>query len=367
MANPSCDIFCRVIDNYGDIGVAWRLARALAHERHWSVRLICDDLRAFSHLCPAYTGLPFNKAGVSVQAWSESPTPVADIVIEAFACHLPDTYVAGMAARSSAPCWINLEYLSAETWIESCHGLASVHPYTALQKYFIFPGFTPRTGGLLREVDLEAERTAWMQTPSARSHFLQNLGVADPQAFTFLLFGYHQPALGSWLEALGQQGNTVNVLIAPGPLQTLAPALVTNNRLHLYLLPFIDQRQFDFLCWSCDWLFVRGEDSFVRAQLAARPFLWQIYTQENVTHEIKLAAFHERYCQTMNSTTAEAWQDFSWAWNRGQSVIDLWPRLWAQRDALQTHAEYWCASLGQQPTLIDTLAEFWRRHQSLHP
>ncbi len=40
----TCDIFCAVVDNYGDIGVCWRLARQLAHEHGMTVRLWVDDL-----------------------------------------------------------------------------------------------------------------------------------------------------------------------------------------------------------------------------------------------------------------------------------------------------------------------------------
>ncbi|MBY0444112.1 MAG: elongation factor P maturation arginine rhamnosyltransferase EarP, partial [Burkholderiales bacterium] len=36
------DIFCRVIDNYGDIGVCWRLARQLSFEHGFAVRLMVD-------------------------------------------------------------------------------------------------------------------------------------------------------------------------------------------------------------------------------------------------------------------------------------------------------------------------------------
>ncbi len=49
----ACDIFCEVIDNFGDIGVCWRLARQLASEHGWQVRLFVDDLKAFHALCPA--------------------------------------------------------------------------------------------------------------------------------------------------------------------------------------------------------------------------------------------------------------------------------------------------------------------------
>lgn len=47
------DIFCSVVDNYGDIGVTWRLARQLAAEHDLDVRLWVDDLAAFVRVCPS--------------------------------------------------------------------------------------------------------------------------------------------------------------------------------------------------------------------------------------------------------------------------------------------------------------------------
>ena len=40
------DIFCSVVDNFGDIGVCWRLARRLSAGLGQQVRLWVDDLAA---------------------------------------------------------------------------------------------------------------------------------------------------------------------------------------------------------------------------------------------------------------------------------------------------------------------------------
>ena len=78
--------------------------------------------------------------------------------------------------RQVHPVWINLEYLSAEAWIESCHGLPSQRP-DGLVKHFYFPGFTPATGGLLREPGLSAERDALQASPEQQESVLRALGV----------------------------------------------------------------------------------------------------------------------------------------------------------------------------------------------
>jgi len=61
--------------------------------------------------------------------------------------------------------------------------------------------------------------------------------------------------------------------------------------LRIHQLPLLAQPDFDHLLWSCDFNFVRGEDSLVRALWAGRPFAWNIYPQEDGAHLPKLDAF----------------------------------------------------------------------------
>src|SRR5262245_18587898 len=149
------DVFCKVVDNFGDAGVAWRLARSLAREHGKRVRLWLGDLSVLAGLRPeidpAYDRQELD--GVEVVRWREahSVKDVADVVVETFGCDAPEGYVVAMAARAPRPRWINLEYLSAEAWVEGSHSLPSPHPRLPLVKHYFFPGFTPKTGGLLRE------------------------------------------------------------------------------------------------------------------------------------------------------------------------------------------------------------------------
>jgi Uncharacterized protein conserved in bacteria len=196
----SWDIFCSVVDNYGDIGVTWRLARQLAGEHRQQVRLWVDDLAAFVRLCPAadIAAPSQQQSGVEIRLWPRAwrETPAADVVIEAFACEMPAAYIDAMSQRQTPSLWLNLEYLSAESWVESCHALPSMQA-GGLQKYFYFPGFTGATGGLLREGDLLARRDAFQGDPAASLRFLQSLGVHPrPQERRISLFAYEQAGLG---------------------------------------------------------------------------------------------------------------------------------------------------------------------------
>ena len=190
----SLALFCRVVDNYGDIGICWRLARQLAHEHGIAVTLWVDDLATFGRLCPQLDPALDTQtiSGVAVRHWrgqddSFSPADVADIVIEFFAVDIPPGYIAAMAQCEPRPVWFNLEGLTAEEWVEGCHTLPSTHPRLPLIKHFFFPGFTPRTGGLLCEAGLDARRRDFQADPSTARAFLAQLGVLDAEMDALLV------------------------------------------------------------------------------------------------------------------------------------------------------------------------------------
>jgi uncharacterized repeat protein (TIGR03837 family) len=298
------DIFCKVIDNLGDAGVCWRLAAELG-ARGQQVRLWIDDGSMLAWMAPQ--GAP----GVEVVPWSEPAPELApgDVVVEAFGCDPPDAFVARMAAMQPQPAWINLEYLSAEAYVERSHGLPSpvLHgPGSGLVKRFCYPGFTPRTGGLLRERDLLARRAA-----HDRAAWLRQWGITDANAQAISLFCYEPRALPELLEQLAAQDRPTHLLVTAGRASAAVRALQAQDRgtLHLHWLPLLTQRGYDELLWSCDLNFVRGEDSIVRALLAGAPFVWQIYPQDDLAHHAKLDAFLERLAPPPDL------RDFFLAWN----------------------------------------------------
>ena len=310
----TADIFCRVVDNFGDIGVCWRLARGLTAEHGWHVRLWVDDLHSFARLAPTLDVQAPRQMldAVEVIAWRDAaPHAVAgplmprDVVIEAFACDPPAGFVTAMQAMATPPVWINLEYLSAEDWIEGCHGLHSRRP-DGLEKIFCFPGFTTRTGGLLRERDLLLARDRFQADPNAQDTLLKTCGVpANTRtqiaqgAAAVSLFCYPDAPLQALFAALAQR-HRPTVLIAPygvapqaeSALAALPPA--ERAQLVLCRIPFVPHEAFDRLLWLADLNVVRGEDSLVRALWAGRPLLWHIYPQEDAAHEVKLNAFLAR-------------------------------------------------------------------------
>ncbi|MDM0105908.1 elongation factor P maturation arginine rhamnosyltransferase EarP [Variovorax sp. J22R24] len=287
------DIFCKVIDNHGDAGVCWRLAAALAGHGE-TVRLWIDDPSALAWMAPG------GCKGVSVIAWTKDTAaiqaanaPSPDVLVEAFGCDPAPEIVAVFAQQAprsgSSHRWINLEYLSAEPYVERLHGLPSPvfrEPGAGLTKHFFYPGFTTATGGLLREPDLMARRERF-----DRGSWLSRHGIPWQGELLVSLFCYEPPALEALLAQFERAGQPTRLLVTAGrATAALPPGPAQRGALSISWLPYLQQAEFDHLLWACDLNFVRGEDSLVRAIWAGAPFIWQIYPQDDDAHHTKLEA-----------------------------------------------------------------------------
>jgi uncharacterized repeat protein (TIGR03837 family) len=403
------DIFCTVVDNFGDIGVTWRIARQLAEEHHIPVRLWVDDLPTFRRIFPAVDPeldiqflpvdsrvashsppLPSPPAGraqslspsagedgkgrsVEVRRWA-GPLPEVtpgEVVIEALGCHLPEAFEARMARQPASPVWLNLEHLSAEPWVAGVHGLPSPHPRLPLTKHFFLPGFTADTGGLTREGWLTQRRDTLQRDPHELASFWSGLALpaAEPGELRLSLFGYGNLGLPDLLAAWAEDSRPLRVLVPESPLlpaiaiwfgveQALPGACLHRGNLRLHVLPMLPQDEYDRLLWACDLNFVRGEDSFVRAQFAARPLVWQAYVQEDEAHLAKLDAFLGLYRMGMDAGLADLTQRVWHAWNRQGPVGGLWPALRQAMPALAGHAAVWSERLAAQSDLVSNLLIF---------
>ena len=324
------DIFCRVVDNLGDIGVCWRLCADLA-ARGQQVRLWIDRPDDLDWMAPqARQG---RHPGVQVLHWTDPlPTglvnslPPADVWVEAFGCdpavECADALALQLAAGSTPPVWLNLEYLSAEPWVERCHRLPSPvmgGPLKGQTKWFFYPGFTPATGGLLREPDLPARQAAHDSAVWLRDHHLPDRSGARRVS----LFCYEPDGLGTVLRTAAEDDTPSDWLITPGRASAAVDQALTGqppgSGCRLAPLPRLTQRDYDRLLWSCDLNFVRGEDSLVRALWAGKPFVWHIYPQHDEAHHAKLDAFLD-WLQAPPS-----WRTFHHDWNGMTATQPVWP------------------------------------------
>jgi uncharacterized repeat protein (TIGR03837 family) len=359
------------------VGVAFRLARCLAREHGRAVRLWLDDLTVLARLQPATDPSAQGQVidGVEIRRWDVAQASgegvaaagIADVVVETFGCDTPPAYVHAMTRLEPHPRWINLEYLSAEEWVEGSHGLPSPHPrYAPLARRFFFPGFTDRTGGLLRERDLLARRDAFQADRAAQAEFWRALTGAVPPdgALKVSLFGYAGAPYASLLDALVHHAGPAWIAAPEGvAAQAVRDWLRGRDRgdrggVQAFATAFLDQDRYDELLWACDVNFVRGEDSFVRAQWAARPFVWQIYPTEDGAHWVKLGAFLAGYAGGMDRGHAARLTALWEAWNRGDPVTRLWPAFDAALGVIGAHAEDWTQRLAARPDLATALAHF---------
>jgi uncharacterized repeat protein (TIGR03837 family) len=377
------DVFCRVIDNHGDLGVLWRLSRQLARRGH-RVRLWVDDASALQWMAPE------GEPGVQVLPWALSESrhalqdpsawPRADVWVEGFGCEISPEFIAAHAFNESArgqkslknPVWLNLEYLTAEAYAERCHRLPSPvmsGPARGWTKHFFYPGFSTGTGGLLREPDLAQrqqrfDRAAWLSAhgvaaagqtlvslfcyePHGLPRLLQHL-AHGPQAHT-LLVAHGRPraaVLAAW-SVLGLESPAGDAHHPPPPLQ--------HGRLRVQFLPPLRQDDYDHLLWACDWNFVRGEDSLVRALWAGKPFVWHIYPQDDGAHHAKLAAFLDRLDAP---AAARAWH----LWWNAPSTGDSPPPALDARTLDQAWAQHAREGLCQHADLVSQLLAWTAPH-----
>lgn len=383
------DVFCRVVDHYGDVGVSWRLARQLALDHGKRVRLWLDDLTVLGKLRPEldtrYDLQTLEKVEVARLAEPFVPVDdVADVVVETFGCDPPEAYVLAMAQRQPKPRWVNLEYLSAEDWVEGSHALPSPNPRLPLVKHYFFPGFTPRTGGLLRERGLLERRDAFQSDAGAQAAFWRSVTgrVPPANALKVSIFSYAGAPFDTLVRSVAGYPGPVWLVVPEGAASTVlsgrepAHATIRRNRqdggnrreVEIVVVPFLQQDRYDLLLWACDVNFVRGEDSFVRAQWAARPFVWHIYPQEDGAHWVKLAAFLRRYTEALDRARTAAVTGLWEAWNRRDDDVpgktappplaEAWAAFIARREALQAHAEAWCRTQSERPDLCSQLVLF---------
>ena len=341
------DLFCHVVDNFGDVGVCWRLSCDLA-SRGQTVRLWASDSTALAWMAPS------GHTGVEVRNWDDSAAldDCGDVVIEAFGCELPEHVLQVMARREPAPVWINLEYRTAEEHARRNHGLPSPQlsgPAQGLIKWFFYPGFVAGTGGLIRERDLEQR-----QREFDSAAWFASLGLERKSGERVLsLFCYESAPIASLIDALC--GMPTLLLATPGPAivgvrAALGPGL-QRGALRAIELPKLTQLDFDLLLWACDLNFVRGEDSWVRALWAGRPFVWQPYVQHDAAHQRKLAAFLECYLETADAAFAAELRALFEAWSQPQATRLALP----ETGAWKAHALRRCETLARQSDLCTQL------------
>jgi uncharacterized repeat protein (TIGR03837 family) len=318
MRFTAIDVFCHVVDNFGDIGVVYRFAKEFKYANpNCRVRVFVDDLEALRFILPDIDPRAFVQRHVGIeyigtQKLNESAVRelgTAQVLVEAFACHIPEAVLNAASAHKTYI--INLDHLSAEKWVEGYHLKESLLGRGGLRKYFFMPGFTIDTGGVIIDTDIENARVRLEENRLAcLNGYLQPFDIILDNA-TDSLFGaifIYEYRFDTLLEAMMSIAKPVYLFVfnrksIQSMMLTIDQKKVGQRgdflyrigNIHIICMPFLAQHKYDELLCLVDFNFVRGEDTWVRAILAEKPFLWHAYKQDGNYQLVKAKAFLDAF------------------------------------------------------------------------
>ena len=299
-------ILCKVVDNFGDIGFVFRLARSITEGAgEAKLRLVVSDLPSFSKLEPKIDSTKssqiYDYQGNEWQVFDWNCTAVCKaefranrprVILECFQCARPEWLdeILFDENQTNITHIINIEYLTAEDWADDFHLLKSGTRSAFVKKVNFMPGFTAKTGGLVLD-------NSFMKCLTDREYaksllkYEAKIEVNDDD-FNVVVFSYERDfspvvrALSSFADVFQKQGKCFRIFVADGKNKKVFQDALLKSGNDILLknslwLPFLTQQTWDALITLSDFNFVRGEDSLSRAVLAGKPFAWHAYPQEN--------------------------------------------------------------------------------------
>lgn len=338
------DVFCDVIDNFGDAGVCLRLCRDFS-KKNFEVRLFCNNVNILNKITNSEDN---SNRFLSLLSWSDNINDYipAEVVIQAFSVRLPEELIKKIKTKKSTV--VNLEYLTAEPFAEDCHKLPSYSD--GIESYFFFPGFTKKTGGVVIE-----------------DSFLNKIKKKkSEESKSITLFSYENEKVKTVVNSLSKKNLILNIFEGKG-LNNFNNLFKLNlktgdqfklNEITVNVLPMVSQDEYDSYLIDSYINLVRGEDSIVRAMLTGNPFLWHIYPQEENAHKVKIDALFDRMNEVCtNKDDVERLRKITLSYNGFSDYLnnidlldfyDSWKRL----------SEEWSSHLISLGSLTDNLIEF---------
>lgn len=321
MELKTLDIFCEIIDNYGDIGVVYRTAKELQKIFPESkIRVFLNRLDEFKKINSQVLDLPSqNIDGIEYITFdylrdNANELLTAQVIIEAFGCQIPKEYVE--IAYDNSELLINLEYLSAEDWIEDFHLQSSPLGRGKLKKVFFMPGFTEKSGGVIADSNyLERIQRVLENKEFYEKKYLSDIEDRENKIIG-TLFSYEKN-FTPLLEDLKKLDKDVVILAMGEKTQDSLRKILKNfsiedfrnslkyGKIEIRFLNFLNQEEYEELINIVDFNFVRGEDSFIRAVLTGKPYMWHIYCQEEYAHMDKIEGFLDKYRRVIENFSDE--------------------------------------------------------------
>ena len=314
----SIDIFCEIIDNFGDIGVVYRISKELKKIfQNVRIRMVLNRLEEFKAINKKVKDTDFQEIDglicVTEKYVKENAETfgTADVFIEAFGCNVPEEYI--KRAKENSKLWINLEYLSGEKWIEDFHLCESLIDSKTLKKIFYMPGFSEKSGGVIIDSGfLERKEYGKNNREEVLKKYFPHVDIKDKLVGT--VFSYEKN-FDNLLEVLKDyKKETLLILMGEKTQKSFSEILqkklrenfgkiVKYGKITMMYADFLSQEEYEEVISAADFNFTRGEDSFVRGILLEKPFMWHIYLQEEKAHMDKIKAFTERFKESVEGLT----------------------------------------------------------------
>ena len=314
----SIDIFCEIIDNFGDIGVVYRISKELKKIfQNVRIRMVLNRLEEFKAINKKVKDIDFQEIDglicVTEKYVKENAETfgTADVFIEAFGCNVPEEYI--KRAKENSKLWINLEYLSGEKWIEDFHLCESLIDSKTLKKIFYMPGFSEKSGGVIIDSGfLERKEYGKNNREKVLKKYFSHMDIKDKLIGT--VFSYEKN-FDNLLEVLKDyERETLLILMGEKTQKSFSEILqkklienfgkiVKYGKITMMYADFLSQEEYEEVISAADFNFTRGEDSFVRGILLEKPFMWHIYLQEEKAHMDKIKAFTERFRESVEGLT----------------------------------------------------------------
>ncbi len=316
----SIDIFCEIIDNFGDIGVVYRVSKELKKIfQNVRIIIVLNRLEEFKAINKRVKDVDYQEIDGLIYITEKyledniDSFGTADIFIEAFGCNVFEGYI--KKAKESSKLWINLEYLSGEKWIEDFHLQESLIDSKTLKKIFYMPGFSEKSGGVIIDSSfLERKEYGAENREKVLEKYFPNCDFNNKLVGTIFSYERNFENLLDVLKDYGKE--TFLILMGEKTHKSFSEILqkkltenfgkiVKYDKITMLYADFLSQEEYEEVISAVDFNFTRGEDSFVRGILLGKPFMWHIYLQEEKAHMDKIKAFTERFKESVNELSDE--------------------------------------------------------------
>ena len=314
-------ILCKVVDNFGDIGVVYRLARALSDLRaELNLTLVVSNLESFHKMASQIDPnkdvqeFKYKNSTWKILNWhldnAECRMLNAEcafnfsIILECFQCGRPDWLENILFSQdfTQEVQILNIDYLTAEDYAEEFHLLKSGTRKTNIRKRFFMPGFTQKTGGLI--INEEAH----------------SRNEETEEEFKMFFFAYEDDCsaivkgISDFQSQMRSSKKDFSVCIYLADGKSSAPFeeawKSSGSPFKIIKLPFMQQEEFDTFILTMNFLFIRGEDSLARACLSGLPFVWQAYKQDENYQLVKVNALLDQMKDYFPAKEFQAIQNF---------------------------------------------------------